>query len=71
MVLREIVHQLVSPVLKARCGTVIGDGDQQNVTRIAFKTETGTKYRNVAWHRSQKQNIIQSCEDLGLANIVG
>ncbi|XP_072046807.1 uncharacterized protein [Amphiura filiformis] len=62
MVPRKIVHQLVPAVLKARCGTV-GDGDQQKVTGISFRTETGTKYRNVAWNRTQKDNTIQSCED--------
>ncbi|XP_072025306.1 uncharacterized protein [Amphiura filiformis] len=62
MVLREIVHQLVPAVLIARCW-IVGDGDQQNVTGISFGTETGKKYKNVAWHRTQKDNIIQSCED--------
>ena len=46
-VLREIVHQIIPAILRAR-NAEIGD-DRETCTCIAFKTEEGKKYKNVAW----------------------
>ena len=39
------------------------DGDQQSVTGIAFKTEDGKKYNNIACLSTSKQATIRDCED--------
>ena len=62
MVLCEIVYQLVPAIIKARCPTV-DDGDKQNVTGIAFRTDSGNKYNKIAWLGTGKQEIIRDCED--------
>ena len=38
-------------------------GDKQSVTGIAFRTDSGNKYNNVAWLGTGKQEIIRDCED--------
>ena len=62
MVLREIVHQLAPAIVKARC-PAIDSGDKQRVSGIAFKTDSGKKYNNVAWLATNKQDTIRDCED--------
>ena len=66
MVLREIVHQLVPAIIKAR-RPAVDDGDKQSatvpVTGIAFRTDSGNKYDNVAWLGTGKEEIIRDCED--------
>ena len=62
MVLREIVHQLAPVIIKARC-PAIDSGDKQRVSGIAFKTDSGKKYNNVAWLATNKQDTIRDCED--------
>ena len=62
MVLREIVHQSVPAIIKAR-RPAVDNGDKQSVTGIAFRTESGGKYNNVAWLGTCKREIIRDCED--------
>ena len=54
MVLREKVHHLVPAIVKAR-RPAVDNGDKQSVTGIAFKTDSGNKYNNVAWLGTGKQ----------------
>ena len=62
MVLREIVHQLVPAIIKAR-RPAKDERDKQSVTGIAFRTDSGNKYNNLAWLGTGKQEIIRDCED--------
>nr|XP_054769560.1 uncharacterized protein LOC129277399 [Lytechinus pictus] len=57
-VLREILHQVTPAILRARTPA-------KDVTcrSIAFKSTKGTKYNNVTWMGSKKQEQIQNCSD--------
>jgi len=52
---------IIPAILRAR-NAGIGD-DRETRTGIAFKTEEGKKYKNVAWLGDKTQNKIQSAED--------
>ena len=61
MVLREIVHHIIPAILQVRNARTAEDGETR--TGIAFKTEEGKKYKNVAWLGDKTQNKIQNAED--------
>ena len=60
-VLREILHQVIPAIIRARSPTK--DSDKENSKGIAFKSIEGTRYDNVTWMGTKKQETIQNCND--------
>ena len=60
-VLREILHQVIPAIIRARAPTK--DSDKENSKGIAFKSTKGTQYDNVTWKGTKKQETIKNCND--------